>query len=102
MSTNTYPNTNTNMNPSKNDSTAEVYTGSTLISLRREPARSGSVITAYVNGISLRCSSAPLRAEALRDTFVESILVAAGCDPEEPTSHPVFKQVHDFLSAAIL
>lgn len=94
--------TNTNTNMNQND-TSEIYTGSTLISLRCEIARSGSsIITAYVNGISLRCSSATLRAEALRDTFVDSILVAAGCDPEEPTSHPVFKQIHDFLSASIL
>jgi hypothetical protein len=72
---------------------AEFYTGTTLINVRVEQARTGPMITAYVNGISLRASSLTLANKPILELFVQSISAAACGSLSEITA----KSVNDFI-----
>jgi hypothetical protein len=76
---NTHTNTNTT---NVNKQPIEIFTGSTLVSLRYEPMRSGEggIITAYTNGISVRVPSPTLKVPKLVKLFVEATCAAASCD----------------------
>ena len=57
----------------------QVFAGNVMIGIRSEPAKMGSIVTAYVNGISLRAPSTVLAEPRIRDRFLDSVLVAAYC-----------------------
>lgn len=84
-----------------NKKQTEIYTGTALVSIRREAAKMGFIVTAYVNGISLRAPSNVLSTLKLRNMFVDAILIAADCDPDL-VDDSVFEQIHNTVKAYIV
>jgi hypothetical protein len=89
--------TNTTVN-NMNKKPIEIFTGSTLVSLRYEPMRSGDggIITAYTNGISLRVPSTTLKVPRLVSLFVDATCAAASCGQPTVVSE-LTKAVQSYL-----
>ena len=59
-----------------NDNQIEIDTGHTIISLTATDSKKGVIVTAYVNGMSCRCSN--LHLPRVVDLFIDCVITA--CD----------------------
>jgi hypothetical protein len=76
----------------------QIDAGHTIISLESAPSRTGPIITAYVNGMSIRSSS--LRFARMANAFIECVLSACAF-PEDGFSEAHEDRVADEIGVFI-
>jgi hypothetical protein len=69
----------------------------TLLTLDTAHGKRGPIVTAYVNGMSLRCNT--LHLERIRDIFIDTVVFA--CDTDEADEAPAREILSIYIKAAL-
>lgn len=77
------------------DSKLQIDVGSGILTIESYKARDTTIVTAYINGISIRCGS--LHLDRIASAFVDSVISA--CRIDEDGSHILFGSIEDQLEA---
>jgi hypothetical protein len=73
----------------------QIDVGRGILTIESCAGRDSTIVTAYINGISLRCGS--LHLDRVRDAFVDSIISA--CQIDDP--HVMISLIEDEIEAFI-
>jgi hypothetical protein len=82
----------------------QIDVGRGILTIESCAGRDSTIVTAYINGISLRCSS--LHLDRVRDAFVDSVLSACVIDggsvyETSATIDPIVEEIEAFISSAL-
>jgi hypothetical protein len=75
----------------------QIDVGRGILTVESCAGRDSTIVTAYINGISLRCGS--LHLDRVRDAFVDSIISACLTDEDDP--HVTISLIEDEIEAFI-
>jgi len=69
----------------------------TLLTLDTAHGKRGPIVTAYVNGLSIRCNT--LHLERIRDGFIDTVVFA--CNIDEQDDPPTREVINIYIKAAL-
>ena len=83
------------------DSKLQIDVGSGILTIESAVARGAVIVTAYINGISLRCST--LHLARIASAFVDSVVSACQISDDEPqaTVDSIQDKIEAFIDSAI-
>lgn len=80
------------------DNKVQIDTGRDILTLESYFANRATVVTAYVNGLSIRCNS--LHLGRIADAFIDTLLTACTIDNDEDEQR-VAVEITDFINNSV-
>lgn len=83
------------------DSKLQIDVGSGILTVESYKVRDTTIVTAYINGISIRCGS--LHLDRIASAFVDSVISACRIDEDAPhiTIDPIEDEIAAFIDSAL-
>jgi hypothetical protein len=83
------------------DSKLQIDVGSGILTIESSVVRDTIIVTAYINGISLRCST--LHLARIASAFVDSVVSACQVSDDEPhvTVESIGDEIEAFIDSAL-
>lgn len=84
-----------------NNNKLQIDVGRGILTIESCAGRDSTIVTAYINGISLRCST--LHLDRVRDAFVDSVVSACRVDEDDSngTTNYIEEQTEAFIDSAL-
>lgn len=80
------------------DNKVQIDTGRDILTVESYIARGTTIVTAYVNGISIRCGS--LHLDRVATSFVDTVITACQVDSDK-TANRIEDEVEAFITEAL-
>ena len=83
------------------DSKLQIDVGSGILTIESYKPRDTTIVTAYINGISIRCGT--LHLDRIASAFVDSVISACRIDEDDPhvTVSFIEDEIEAFLNSAL-
>lgn len=80
------------------DNKVQIDTGRDILTVESYNTRGNTIVTAYVNGISIRCGS--LHLDRVAASFVDTVITACQVD-DDKTANRIEDEVEAFINSSI-
>lgn len=80
------------------DNKVQIDTGRDILTIESYTTRGTTIVTAYVNGISIRCGS--LHLDRVAGSFTDTILTACQVDDSKTLSH-IANEIEAFITETL-